>query len=70
MRWSSIGKRPSDMHGLEMEQSETVSLRPKGRDQQAQVTWPEDRGGVETKKRNRREEEKPDRAEELSQRGE
>lgn len=31
--------------GLEMEQRGTVSLGPKGRNQQAQGTWPEDRSG-------------------------
>ena len=31
--------------GLETEWSGTVSLGPKGRHQQAQVTWPEDRSG-------------------------
>lgn len=62
-----------------MEQTGTVSLRPKGRNQQAQVTWPEDRSGGrgqrirqeggETQKGNRKEE-KPDWAEETSERRE
>lgn len=39
------GKAIRHAGGLEMEQSGTVSLGPKGRNQQAQVTWPEDRSG-------------------------
>lgn len=67
---------------LEMEQSGTVSLEPKVRSQHVQVTWPKDvsdgrsqrnqtertrEEDGETQKGNRREE-KPDRAEEISER--
>lgn len=68
------GKPVRHAQGLEMEQSRMVSLEPDGRNQQAQVTsgrrtdLRETRWGAlrqrdgETQKENRREKEKPDRA--------
>ena len=44
------GKAVRHAGGLEMLQSGTVSLGPKGRTQQARVTWPENRSGGRSEK--------------------
>lgn len=77
------GKAIRHAGGLEMEQSGTVSLGPKVKNQHVQVTWPEDisdgrsqrkqrevRQRMEKQQMGNRKEEKSDRAEEMPERRE